>query len=147
MIPKTCGLKTVGKPVSLDDEVRLVDDDDTVVPLGEVGEMCCRGPYTCAAITASLSTTPASFSSDGFFHSGDLMRQHSSGAFIVEGRKKDVINRGRRKNQREEVENLILSHPKVKKYGLHCRSDPLMGERMCACVILRDGMSLRFDET
>ena len=39
-------LETVGTPVCPDDEVRLVDDDDNVVPFGEVGEMCCRGPYT-----------------------------------------------------------------------------------------------------
>jgi len=144
--PEDVRLETVGKPVSLDDEVRLVDDDDTVVPLGEVGEMCCRGPYTLRGYYGVPEYNARVFSSDGFFHSGDLMRQHSSGAFIVEGRKKDVINRGGEKISAEEVENLILSHPKVKNTVCIAVPDPLMGERMCACVILRDGMSLRFDE-
>ncbi len=144
--PEDVRLETVGKPVSPDDEVRLVDDDDNIVPLGEVGEMCCRGPYTLRGYYGVPEYNARVFSSDGFFHSGDLMRQHPSGAFIVEGRKKDVINRGGEKISAEEVENLILSHPKVENTACIAVPDPVMGERMCACVILRDGSSLRFDE-
>jgi 2,3-dihydroxybenzoate-AMP ligase len=144
--PEDVRLETVGKPVSPDDEVRLVDDDDNVVPFGEVGEMYCRGPYTLRGYYGVPQYNARVFSSDGFFHSGDLMRQHPSGAFIVEGRKKDVINRGGEKISAEEVENLILSHPKVKNTACIAVPDPVMGERMCACVILRDGSSLSFDE-
>ena len=54
------------------------------------------------------------FTSDGFYRSGDLMRQHPSGNYMVEGRKKDLINRGGEKISAEEIENLILSHPAVK---------------------------------
>ncbi len=44
--PEAVRLVTVGRPVSPDDEVKLLDDDLNEVPEGEVGEMCCRGPYT-----------------------------------------------------------------------------------------------------
>jgi len=144
--PEDVRLETVGKPVSPEDEVRLLDDDDNAVPIGEVGEMCCRGPYTLRGYYGVPEYNARVFSSDGFFHSGDLMRQHPSGAFIVGGRKKDVINRGGEKISAEEVENLILSHPKVKNTACIAVPDPLMGERMCACVILRDGSTLSFDE-
>ncbi len=70
------------------------------------------------------------------------MRQHSSGNYIVEGRKKDLINRGGEKISAEEVENLILSHPAVKNVACIPVPDPDLGERMCACVVLRDGASL-----
>jgi acyl-CoA synthetase (AMP-forming)/AMP-acid ligase II len=53
------------------------------------------------------------FTADGFYRSGDLMRLHASGNYIVEGRKKDLINRGGEKISAEEVENLILMHPAV----------------------------------
>lgn len=139
-------LETVGTPVCPDDEVRLVDDDDNIVPFGEVGEMCCRGPYTLRGYYGVPDYNARVFSSDGFYHSGDLMRQHPSGAFVVEGRKKDLINRGGEKISAEEVENLILSHPAVKNVACIPVPDPDMGERMCACILLRDGASLSFAE-
>jgi 2,3-dihydroxybenzoate-AMP ligase len=139
-------LETVGTPVCPDDEVRLVDDDDNVVPFGEVGEMCCRGPYTLRGYYGVPDYNARVFSEDGFYHSGDLMRQHPSGAFVVEGRKKDLINRGGEKISAEEVENLILSHPTVKNVACIPVPDPDMGERMCACILLRDGQNLTFDE-
>jgi 2,3-dihydroxybenzoate-AMP ligase len=74
------------------------------------------------------------------------MRQHPSGNYIVEGRKKDLINRGGEKISAEEIENLILSHPSVKNVACIPVPDPDLGERMCACVLLRDGASLSFDE-
>jgi 2,3-dihydroxybenzoate-AMP ligase len=86
------------------------------------------------------------FTPDGFYRSGDLMRQHPSGNYMVEGRKKDLINRGGEKISAEEVENLILSHPAVKNVACIAVPDPDLGERMCACVLLRDAASLRFDE-
>ena len=74
------------------------------------------------------------------------MRQHASGNYIVEGRKKDLINRGGEKISAEEIENLILSHPSVKNVSCISVPDPQMGERMCACILLRDGANLSFDE-
>jgi 2,3-dihydroxybenzoate-AMP ligase len=86
------------------------------------------------------------FTSDGFYRSGDLMRRHKSGNYIVEGRKKDLINRGGEKISAEEIENLILSHPAVKNVACVPVPDPVLGERMCACVLLRENASLGFDE-
>jgi 2,3-dihydroxybenzoate-AMP ligase len=74
------------------------------------------------------------------------MLQHPSGNYMVEGRKKDLINRGGEKISAEEIENLILSHPAVKNVACIPVPDPDLGERMCACVILRDGKTLTFDE-
>jgi 2,3-dihydroxybenzoate-AMP ligase len=144
--PEEVRLETVGMPVCADDEVRIVDDDDNIVPFGEVGEMCCRGPYTLRGYYGVPDYNARVFSPDGFYHSGDLMRQHPSGAFIVAGRKKDLINRGGEKISAEEVENLILSHPGVKNVACIAVPDPDMGERMCACVLLRDGAGLTFTE-
>jgi 2,3-dihydroxybenzoate-AMP ligase len=86
------------------------------------------------------------FTKDGFYRSGDLMRQHPSGNYIVEGRKKDLINRGGEKISAEEIENLILSHPAVQNVACIAMPDPDMGERMCACVILRSGEALPLKE-
>jgi 2,3-dihydroxybenzoate-AMP ligase len=138
--------ETVGRPVCPDDEVRILDDDDQEVPLGQTGELCCRGPYTLRGYFGVPEYNARVFTSDGFYRSGDLMRQHRSGNYIVEGRKKDLINRGGEKISAEEIENLILSHPAVKNVACIPSPDPDLGERMCACVLVRDGRRITFDE-
>ncbi len=143
--PEDVRLETVGRPVSPDDEIRILDDDDNEVSFGEVGELCCRGPYTLRGYFCVPEYNARTFTSDGFYRSGDLMRQHPSGNYMVEGRKKDLINRGGEKISAEEVENLILSHPAVKNVACIAVPDPDLGERMCACVLLKDGAELRFE--
>ncbi len=144
--PLDVSQETVGRPVSPDDEVRLLDDDDREILGGEVGELCCRGPYTLRGYFGVPEYNARTFTSDGFYRSGDLMRRHKSGNYIVEGRKKDLINRGGEKISAEEIENLILSHPAVKNVACVPVPDPVLGERMCACVLLRENCSLGFDE-
>ncbi|MDF1654238.1 MAG: AMP-binding protein [Coxiellaceae bacterium] len=144
--PREVRLETVGRPVCDDDEVKLVDDDGREVAKGEVGEMWCRGPYTLRGYFRAEEHNKKGFSDDGFFHSGDLMRQHSSGNYIVEGRKKDLINRAGEKISAEEVENLILSHEAVKNVACVAMPDPITGEKMCAYVILQPEKELSFGE-
>ena len=144
--PLDVSQETVGRPVSPDDEVRLLDDDDREILGGEVGELCCRGPYTLRGYFGVPEYNARTFTSDGFYRSGDLMRRHKSGNYIVEGRKKDLINRGGEKISAEEIENLILSHPSVKNASCVPVPDPVLGERMCACVLLRENACLSFDE-
>ena len=74
------------------------------------------------------------------------MRQHPTGAYLVEGRKKDLINRGGEKISAEEIENLILTHPAVKNIACIAMPDPVLGEKMCACVIPVDGKTLDLGE-
>ncbi|HXK29313.1 MAG TPA: AMP-binding protein [Candidatus Binatia bacterium] len=144
--PEEVGMETVGRPVSPDDEVRLVDDDDNEVAPGEVGEFLARGPYTLRGYYGVPEYNARAFTTDGFYRSGDLMRRHPSGNYMVEGRKKDLINRGGEKVSAEEIENLILMHPAVQNIACVPMPDPVLGERMCACVILRRGAALTLQE-
>jgi 2,3-dihydroxybenzoate-AMP ligase len=144
--PEDVVMETCGRPICADDEVMLLDDDDNLAKPGEVGEFCARGPYTLRGYYGALEHNAKVFTKDGFYRSGDLMRQHPSGNYIVEGRKKDLINRGGEKISAEEIENLILSHPSVQNVACIAMPDPDMGERMCACVILRSGRTLALKE-
>lgn len=139
-------METVGRPVSPDDEIRLVDEDDNEVSPGEVGELLARGPYTLRGYFGVPEYNARAFTSDGFYRSGDLMRRHPSGNYMVEGRKKDLINRGGEKISAEEIENLILAHPSVQNVACVPMPDPILGERMCACVILRQGKTLTLEQ-
>lgn len=139
-------LETCGRPVCADDEVRLIDDEGREVPQGEVGELACRGPYTLRGYFGVPEYNARQFTPDGFYRSGDLMRQHASGNYIVEGRKKDLINRGGEKISAEEIENLILMHPAVQNVACVPMPDAALGEKMCAFVILHAGQALSLPE-
>jgi len=144
--PEDVRMETVGRPISPDDEVRLVDDDDKEVAPGEVGEFLARGPYTLRGYFGVPEYNARAFTTDGFYRSGDLMRRHPSGNYLVEGRKKDLINRGGEKISAEEIENLILAHPAAQNAACVPMPDPILGERMCACVILRREKNLTLEE-
>lgn len=144
--PPEVRLETVGRPICPDDEVRLVDEDGADVPDGEIGELWARGPYTLRGYYNAPEHNQRSFSPDGFYRSGDLMWRHPSGNYVVAGRTKDLINRGGEKISAEEVENLILGHPAVLNVACVPVPDPVLGERMCACVLLRPGRRLTLPE-
>jgi len=140
--PEAVRLETCGRPISPDDEVKLVDDEGREVAQGDVGELTCRGPYTLRGYFGVPEYNARQFTPDGFYRSGDLMRRHPSGNYIVEGRKKDLINRGGEKISAEEIENLILMHPAVQNVACVAMPDAALGEKMCACVVPRAGASL-----
>ena len=144
--PEEVRLETVGVPVCPDDEVRLTLEDGSPAPDGEVGELTVRGPYTLRGYYRAADYNQRVFTPDGFYRSGDLMRRHPSGAYLVEGRIKDLINRGGEKISAEEVENLILTHPKVRDVACIPLADPVLGERMCACVITLGGQVVTLGE-
>ena len=144
--PDEVRYETAGRPVSPWDEIRLVDEQGNEVPDGDIGELLVRGPYTLRGYYRVPEYNARTFTSDGFYKTGDLMRRHSSGNYIVEGRKKDLINRGGEKISAEEVENLILAHPAVLNVACVPMPDPQLGERMCAFVMLRPGIALTLQE-
>jgi 2,3-dihydroxybenzoate-AMP ligase len=76
---------------------------------------------------------------------GDMVRRIDSNLF-VEGRVKDIINRGGEKISCEEVENQILGHPKIKNVCVVAMPDKTFGEKACAFVILMDGETIDLDE-
>jgi len=144
--PDEVRLETVGRPVCPDDEVRLVDEEGNDVADGEIGEMWARGPYTLRGYFRAPEHNARAFSDDGYYMSGDLMRRDANGNYVVAGRKKDLINRGGEKISAEEIENLILTHPAVVDVAIVPYPDPVLGERMCACLILAEGRTLELPE-
>ncbi|MEU3918096.1 (2,3-dihydroxybenzoyl)adenylate synthase [Streptomyces sp. NPDC029004] len=136
-------LTTQGRPISPDDEIRIVDDEDEDVAPGEPGHLLTRGPYTIRGYWRAPEHNERSFTRDGFYRTGDIARATPSGHLVVEGRAKDQINRGGEKIAAEEVENVILGHPAVHDVSVVSVPDDYLGERTCAYVILREAAELR----
>ncbi|TWF75181.1 2,3-dihydroxybenzoate-AMP ligase [Pseudonocardia hierapolitana] len=141
--PEWVRLHTVGAPVSPGDEVRVLEiGGDGEVPDGELGELACRGPYTIPGYYRAPAHNAATFTPDGFYRTGDLAVRHHVGGrayYSIEGRIKDVINRGAEKIHAEEVEEIIVRHPDVHTAALVAMPDPVLGERACAFLILEPG--------
>ncbi|MFD7709656.1 (2,3-dihydroxybenzoyl)adenylate synthase [Streptomyces sp. NPDC059786] len=128
---------TQGLPISPDDEIRVVDDAGQDVADGGFGHLLTRGPYTIRGYWRADDHNKRSFTEDGFYRTGDIVRRTATGHLVVEGRAKDQINRGGEKIAPEEIENIILSHPSVHDVSVVAVADEYLGERSLAYVVLR----------
>jgi 2,3-dihydroxybenzoate-AMP ligase len=138
-------LESSGAPVCDEDEIRVVDDAGGEVADGEAGELVTRGPYTIRGYYNAPDTNAQAFLPGGWYRMGDVVRRRGRHVY-TEGRRKDMINRGGEKISCEEIENLILAHPKVKSAVLVGMPDPVFGEKACACVVTLPGETLAFAE-
>jgi 2,3-dihydroxybenzoate-AMP ligase len=143
--PEDVMVGTQGRPMLAQDEVRVVDENDREVAKGAPGELLTRGPYTLRGYFRAPDHNARCFTSDGWYRSGDLVRWHN-GNLIVEGRIKDLINRGGEKISAEELENLIAAHPAVTQAAVVAMPDRVLGERVCAFLVTRDGASVAHDQ-
>jgi 2,3-dihydroxybenzoate-AMP ligase len=133
----------IGQPLSPHDEVKLVEPGtENPVPLGEVGEFCARGPYTFHGYFKAPDINRQSFTKDGYYRSGDLMRGHVADGTVLysfEGRIKDNIDRGSEKISAEEVERALQNYPAIENAAVIGVADRIFGERVCACLVLKPG--------
>jgi 2,3-dihydroxybenzoate-AMP ligase len=140
--PADLRAETVGVPISPLDEVRvLAPGTEVEVAEGETGELAARGPYTIRGYLAAPDRDREAFTADGFYRSGDLVRarrRERTLSYSIEGRVKDLIDRGGEKINAEEVELLVAGHPAVADIALIGMPDPRLGERGCAYVVPRD---------
>lgn len=126
---------TQGRPISDDDEVLVVDDEDRPVADGTAGHLLTRGPYTIRRYHNAPEANEKSFTKDGFYRTGDIVKRLPSGHLEVLGRAGDHINRAGEKVSAEEVESHLIAHPDVYDAAVVSIPDDAMGERACAFII------------
>ena len=116
-------------------QVRLVDDNHRPVPRGEVGELVVCGPHVTIGYWAGpgeIKDAPM----DGWFYTGDLMRQDAKGDLWFVSRKKQLIVRGGSKISPVEIERVLMAHPAVRDVGVVGVPDPDLGQRVAGLVQL-----------
>lgn len=153
MSPLTCMLKpddadqklaSIGKPL-INVEVRIVDDNDQDVKLGEPGEIIYRGPTTMKEYYKNPDATAEALRG-GWFHSGDVVRQDEDGFIYVVDRKKDVIISGGENIYPVEIEEVLYQHPKILEAAVIGVHDEVWGESVMAVVVPKDGSELTVEE-
>jgi len=135
--PDELVMTTQGRPLSPADEVRIVGQDGAESAPGEVGELWTRGPYTMRGYYRVPEYNATAFTPDGFFKTGDLVRQLPTGHLVVEGRVKDVINRGGENVSASELEEHLLGHPGIVAAAVIGLPDERVGELVCAVIVAR----------
>lgn len=128
-------------------EVRCVDPaTGHGVSCDEVGELCYRGWNLMKGYWRNPDENAKAFDRDGWFHTGDLISIGEDGFVRMHGRTKDQINRGAYKIIPSEVERLISQMPQVAQVSIVSTPNPVLGESVCACVVLVQGASLSLEE-
>ncbi len=119
-------------------QLRVVDEEGHEVGCGETGELWIAGPMVVPGYWDNAEANGHEFT-DGFWKSGDLGTIDAHGYVRVLDRKKDMINRGGYKVYSAEVEGVLCAHPAVLEAAVFGQSDPVLGERSRAVIVLQPG--------
>jgi long-chain acyl-CoA synthetase len=125
--------------------VRIVDESEQPLPVGEIGEICCRSPAVMRGYWRSEQAT-ADTIRDGWLHTGDVGYLDEEGYLYIVDRKKDVIIRGGFNVYPRDVEDALLEHPAVTGAGVVGRPDERHGEEVVAFVSLGEPGAVGADE-
>ena len=126
-------------------EVKIVDQDGRIVPVGQQGELCTRGYSVMKGYWHGGEAT-AECIVDGWMHTGDLAVFDDEGFCSIVGRVKDMIARGGENIYPREIEEYLIRHPKVSDVQIFGIPDEKYGEEVCAWAIAKPGADLEEDE-
>ncbi len=135
----------VGKAMAFGSELRLVDDDDRDVPVGQPGEQVIRGPVVMKGYYRNERENDRVFRG-GWFHTGDILFRDAEGNYFFADRKKDMIKTGEENVFSQEVENVIGAHPAVMQCAVFGVPDPRWGEAVTAAIVPRAGVTVTEEE-
>jgi len=121
--------------------IRIVDDEDNDVPVGEVGEIIARGPQIMQGYW-NMEEATAEALRDGWMHTGDAARMDEEGYVYIQDRIKDMIVSGGENVYPREVENALFEHPQVTDAAVFGIPSEKFGEDVMATVVLKAGASL-----
>ena len=139
-------LGSVGRPACPYDTIKIIDEAGNEVPAGAEGELVSKGPGIFTGYFKSPEENKEIFTADGFFKTGDRARKDSAGNITITGRLKDIINRGGEKISAVDIENRMAAHPGIDDSAVVGMPDAVLGERICAYVKTKPGVSLTFEE-
>jgi len=137
-------LYSCGRPATMV-QLRIVDDKDIDVPVGEVGEIVLRGPHVMKGYWKREEETRTALR-NGWLHTGDLARIDEDGYVYIVDRKKDIIITGGLNVYPKEVEDVIYQHPAIAQAAVIGIPDKKWGEAITAFVVLRENAEASDDE-
>ncbi len=138
-------LLTVGKTI-LHGNLKIIDEEGLELPRGEVGELIGGGPFGSSGYFKDPEATRQAWTDDGWYYTGDRAKFDGNGNLVIVGRIKDMILRGGQNIYPIEIENLLVTHPKVQDCAIVAMPDPVLSEKACAFVVPRPGETVTFED-
>jgi long-chain acyl-CoA synthetase len=130
---------SIGLPLpDVDCRIVSLDDEVTVMPVGEIGELVIKAPNVMYGYH-NMPTETANSLRDGWLYTGDIARMDEEGFFYIVDRKKELIKPGGYQVWPRDVEEVIAMNPKVLEVGVAGIPDPYRGETVKAWVVLKPG--------
>ena len=122
-------------------EVKVVDEQNRVVPCGTPGELCTRGYSVMLGYWEDPDNTAKSIDAARYMHTGDIATMDAQGYVNIAGRIKDMVIRGGENVYPREIEEFLYGHPAIKDVSVIGVPDEKYGEELCAWVVLKEGAS------
>jgi non-ribosomal peptide synthetase component E (peptide arylation enzyme) len=143
--PEEIALLSVGRSEIPGNRWIVLGPDEQELPPNGIGELAAKGP---SVFTGYYKTenVQALFTKDGYYKTGDLGKISEDGYIYIVGRKKEIIQRGGESVVPQDIEMLLRSHPAIEEVAVVGIPDAYLGERACACVLLKQGETFRFEE-
>ncbi len=141
------GLKKVGSigiPMK-GTEMKIMDDNDRILPRGEQGEIVIRGPQLMKGYWNKPEETAEAIR-DGWLHTGDVGYEDNDGYFWITDRKKDLIIKGGENISPRTVEEVLFAHPKISEAAVIGMKDSIYGENIKAFVVCNPGQTATAEE-
>jgi len=126
-------------------DLRVVDEKDQDVPMGQVGEVIARGKKVMKGYWKNPEATAETLRG-GWLHTGDLVSMDEEGYLYLAGRKKDMILRGGENIYPVEIEAVLHTHPKVLEAAVIGVPDNYWGEIVKAVIVLKPGEKMTPEE-
>jgi len=138
--------ETVGIPYPHVDVKIIHPATGDVVPVGERGELCCRGFLVMMSYYNMPEKTAAAIDGEGWLHTGDLATMDAQGYINIVGRLKEMVIRGGENIYPREIEELLIRHPKVADAQVLGVPDTFYGEELLAVVLPKEGAEVSEEE-
>ncbi len=126
-------------------EVKIVDDEGSEIPRGEIGELCARGENISPGYFEMPDQTAETFR-NGWLHTGDMALMDEDGYVFIVERKKDLIIRGGFNVYPKDVEEIIHQLPGVQECAVVGVQDEFMGEEVMAYIVPAAGAELTVEQ-
>ncbi len=138
-------LTSIGKPLP-DVEMKVVDEEGKELGAGQIGEILARGPRVMTGYYKDQEKTAKTIDKEGWIHTNDMGFRDEDGYYYLSGRATDLIKRGGEYISPEELENVIILHPKIEEVAVIGVYDEEWGELPKAVCVLKENATCSGDE-